>query len=459
MYITLLFIVYTLPISILNKPYRDDYDRIIKNYLGWSDNGRPLADLVIDSLIAGGPIISFGVFSCIIASLIMALTCCIYCTYIRKDKSIKALLPLIAFYSSPFFIQFLYYKLDSITILLSIAVLFAPFLIKDKNKGVLFNISAMICAIISLSLYQASFPVFLALLAVRAQHDDFNLAKTIASILSFFSGVVVYKVIISSYFISGVYSEESSRLLSPLNKGFIGNYIDNVSKVWGVVKLINSYSVAASLLIAVLIVAFWLLKNFKKETHRSSKMILTISSAIGSAFLFFLQERVTTEPRSLIYVSCIMLLFLALVNTLYLSRLSTIICSVTIICFVNIYLHVNYAREEQFRYEQSVMQMINNIADNNSDKKIFVYGWSAPKNVLSVYDTTPLSIKIANPDFGSWYFSQYLEFYNARKNIFRGGSSTFTIECKNLREKYNGFYTTENKGNNISVYLRNIECI
>lgn len=457
-YITLFFIVYTLPISILNKPYRDDYDRIIKNYLGWSDNGRPLSDIVIGSLVSGGPVISFGVFSCILASLIIALTCCMYGEYIRKSKSIKSLLPLVIFYSSPFFIQFLYYKLDSITILLSIAVLFVPFTIKEKHSGVFFNAFTIICVIISLSLYQAAFPVFLALLTVRAQYDDFTISKTIKSIIACFAGVLIYKFFIAGYFINGIYSEDSAKLLSPFNSGFIDAYMQNIFKVWGVVKLINSYSVAISLLIAAALIIYWLLRKSTKESSKAVKMTMTLSSVIVASLLFFLQERVTTEPRSMIYVSCFILSILALAEMITYNKLMSIICSVILICFANIYMHVNYAREEQFRYEQSVLRMVSNMSSSNPGKTFIIHGWAAPKRVLSVYEKTPLSIKIANPDFGSWYFNQYLEYYDIGKNIKKAPISDFKISCASKVINYNGFFTTEIKDNTVNIFMRNIKC-
>lgn len=457
-YIAFLFIVYTLPISIINKPYRDDYDRIINNYMGWSDNGRPLSDLVVGSIISGGPMISFGLFSCVLSSLIIALTFVIYSRYVREDYQLKSLLPLFVFYLSPLFIQFLYYKFDSITILLSIAIVFVPFIFSKHHNRLIFNIVTIVCVMLSLSLYQASFPVFLALLAIRSQSDDFNLRETCISVFSCMLGVLIYKVFISGYFISGVYSEDSSRLLSPLEDGFIDKYIENAQKVWGMVKLIDSYTVAVSLSIAVALVLIWMLMNIKKQTSRMIKLIISASSAIGVSLLFLLQYNVATEPRSLIYVSSIIFLFLALASTLVSRKVTAVICSVIIAVFINIYIHVNYARDEQFRYEQSVMQMINNVADRYPDKKIYIYGWSAPKRVVSVYDSTPLSIKIANPDFGSWYFTQYLDYYNARRNIFRGGSTNFNISCNEMMVEYNGFYTIGKHGNNIAIYLRDIKC-
>ncbi|WP_181994656.1 glucosyltransferase domain-containing protein [Arsenophonus endosymbiont of Bemisia tabaci] len=130
----LILTVYLGMIFVTGKPYTDDYARIMMNYLKWSDDGQPLADVVVYALTLGGDIVDIAPMSRVISVVVCALSCLIICQFSFGELNLKNLLISSLVFSTPFFIQNASYHFDVITMCLSIFFAVAPLIFLGKGN-------------------------------------------------------------------------------------------------------------------------------------------------------------------------------------------------------------------------------------------------------------------------------------------------------------------------------------
>ncbi|CCG87779.1 glucosyltransferase domain-containing protein [Erwinia piriflorinigrans] len=212
-------LLYCLPIVMLDRPYIDDLGRMLYGSSGWSANGRPLADAIMLFMSFGGVLLDISPLNQIIS--ILMLLAVLFC-YSRKN--LNSLSPVAVsccvffFIASPFYIENLSYKFDSLPMSVSLAALIVPFCLNTRsNSTILISIILIVC---SLSLYQASIGLFMILTVfeivkkkARAGNGEvllLLLQRAISLLLGFF----LYKKFVSSRFVNGEYNITHSETLS-----------------------------------------------------------------------------------------------------------------------------------------------------------------------------------------------------------------------------------------------------
>lgn len=116
-------IIYILPILMAGSIYIDDNTRVFRNF-GWTVDGRYLSNLVYNVLSIGNGPLDFFPFTQIASVLILVISAAVIARAVNFS-SVTAIT--VAILSSPFLVQNLSYRLDSLTMAMSFLVILIPF--------------------------------------------------------------------------------------------------------------------------------------------------------------------------------------------------------------------------------------------------------------------------------------------------------------------------------------------
>ncbi|HHT3723684.1 TPA: glucosyltransferase domain-containing protein [Citrobacter freundii] len=191
--------LYVLPIVLANVYYVDDMGRLSLGY-GWDGDGRILSNIITEALSFGNGIISTFPYSTLLSSAILVFAGAIVAEMLFENKYLRNISSLFIV-TSPFMLENLSYRYDSI--LMAISVLFAviPFIFRFNYK--LFFATSVICLLISFCLYQTStmayFSVTLCLLIKQCLNKEkaFDLRLCINCLTCFFASYIVYSLLIN----------------------------------------------------------------------------------------------------------------------------------------------------------------------------------------------------------------------------------------------------------------------
>ncbi|ELY5887285.1 glucosyltransferase domain-containing protein [Cronobacter sakazakii] len=147
-------IIYILPILMAGSIYIDDNTRVFRNF-GWTVDGRYLSNLVYNVLSLGNGPLDLFPFTQIASVLILVISAAVIARAVNFS-SVTAIT--VAILSSPFLVQNLSYRLDSLTMAMSFLVILIPFLFAERL--ILFFVVGIAAVVSSSFLYQVSVMAF-----------------------------------------------------------------------------------------------------------------------------------------------------------------------------------------------------------------------------------------------------------------------------------------------------------
>ena len=377
-------ICYVLPIISADRYYIDDIGRSIRGYAGWSENGRPLADILMISLSLGLPIIDLSPMPLVIGLSILCLSISIYTKTIGITGDYKRSMIGFAFICNPFLLENLSYKYDALPMTLSISLIFLAFSFSGNLKWLL-SIALVIC---TLSLYQSSLTVFCSLTVIEALRSVKNQDKIkdislvmINRIIQFIFGYAIYAKFIAPHFLSGGYnSHHSDTVISYSNPIEIVErnsdaYLHYINLYLSGIPLI----VVLVLLTCVTIGAFSYISKSKRIALSGLLVVLAILSVFLLSFIHLtILVNPVFAPRVLIPFGC---LFLLCAYLSFQTRLGYIFCLIlTITSFTLSFTYGNAmkAQKEYETYLQTIISSDINSLNNNSTRISFI--GSMPKS-------------------------------------------------------------------------------
>lgn len=192
--------LYVLPIVLANVYYVDDMGRLSLGY-GWDGDGRILSNIITEALSFGNGIISIFPYSILLSSAIFVIAGSIVAEMLFENKYIKAISSLFIV-TSPFMLENLSYRYDSILMAISVLSSIIPFIFRFNYK--LFFPISIVCLLISFCLYQTStmayFSVTLCLLIKQCLNKGkaFDLKLCINCLICFSISYIVYSFLINS---------------------------------------------------------------------------------------------------------------------------------------------------------------------------------------------------------------------------------------------------------------------
>jgi len=154
------------PIIRADRFYIDDLGRSLSGYLGWARDGRPLANVLMESLSLGYPITDIAPIPQVLCLLLLAYVAVMIGRRFSLDGLWRAPLVALPIAANPFYLENLSYKFDSVT--MTAAVVFAvAAAVAIPTRGWRLALGAL-ALIASLCLYQAAIDIFLIFALVEA---------------------------------------------------------------------------------------------------------------------------------------------------------------------------------------------------------------------------------------------------------------------------------------------------
>ncbi|MDF3623317.1 glucosyltransferase domain-containing protein, partial [Enterobacter hormaechei] len=150
----------------IDKNFGDDNARTVDRYFGWEQEGRPIASLIVYILNGGGLLTNIAPLSQVLTILVGCLTCAIIGRYVIKTHPLTCALATAVIFTSPFFIENLSFKFDSLS--MSTAMLFCciPFVTMKEKNALISSVACFAFTLLSLMTYQAALPLFYACMFV-----------------------------------------------------------------------------------------------------------------------------------------------------------------------------------------------------------------------------------------------------------------------------------------------------
>lgn len=202
-YLSLFAFIYILPLLLINIYYIDDLRRSMEGY-GWRHDGRELATFIMRLISSGNLSIDFYPYSLILSSVILCFSGFYVSKILGLNENGKFSISSLLLISSPFMLQNLSYRWDSLIMAISIISLILPFFFIDNYKK--FIPFSLIGILTSLLTYQASIVVYL--LMVLCLIISYCLNKTLKDI------IYLLKVSISSLVLAFIFYQIINKILN-----------------------------------------------------------------------------------------------------------------------------------------------------------------------------------------------------------------------------------------------------
>lgn len=193
--IVIISLAYVTPIVLTGGLYIDDIGRSLTG-LAWMHDGRVLTSAFMILLSGGYPVTDIFPIGNFASSLLIALSgFTIAKSFGINTRSLVPISLLILF--SPFMLENLSYRFDSLSMGISIVAICIPFL--WYNKSLLFIVTSVICVYVSLQTYQASSTCYLVIACFFCA-DEFRksfkngMLLGIASCLSFLTSTLLSSI-------------------------------------------------------------------------------------------------------------------------------------------------------------------------------------------------------------------------------------------------------------------------
>ncbi|MEG6305261.1 glucosyltransferase domain-containing protein [Enterobacter ludwigii] len=416
-------LLYVLPVILADRPYIDDLGRSVLGYTWWGLNGRPLSDMVMIALSMGSPILDLSPLPMLLGISVMSLALAAYMDKAMHDRSAKEkLLVCFCFLANPFLLECLSYKFDSLTMLLSAAILFIPF--TTQARASLAWIVTVICLISSLSLYQASIGIFVILTFLECAFFVSSNKEIIKSALSraiqFGLGYVLYTKIVLPLSSGGDYVKNHSEFISLSNPDELLQNIDGIANiVRAYLESIPKFVIYLYALMAVACLALMLIDAIRSK--QTVKAIIVISmpfaAALFSVVHILLLKDAVIAPRVFISASAFLLMNAMIIcKGISGFRFSYTLLVPFIFCSFSLsYAYGNALKQQKMMDENLISSLsydINNIDKKPSNISFIGVAPSAPQRDLAI-KRMPI-IKYLTPIYmrGDWVWGAKLLAYN-----------------------------------------------
>lgn len=459
-----LLLIYMGMVFSTGKPYTDDLARIMLNYLRWSEDGRPLADLVVFLLSFGGRVIDIAPMSQVLSLLVCAFSCLIISENSSDGLDIKNLISSSILFTTPFFIQNASYHFDVITI--SLAILFSVVPLAFINKGVLTaSIVFFVCSVASLSLYQPAIGVLYAYVLCQAlSNDDINPKSTLVGLFSSAVGIIFYGLIVAPAFLSGSYSASMSRRLQ-LNADGVNGFISNVnSYISSLSLLFNGVYLYVSLAIFAILLCWLSVRVFSFKISRVIISSTALVAVVSSILMFMIYKDAATYPRVMISVGAFMSAVFMLITSSYSFLKLPSLAALLIMCIMNLsyWSSAHNLINDSFDYEADISRMIRlDTLNAETNKYVVVHGYPKLTKYSSfIVERMPLLGHIFHPNLGWNTTRLFSEITSPGLMTSKGNYNPHPSEvCGYIFKKHNGIYSITSKDGVLHVVFRNEKCL
>ena len=368
--------IYLIAISAIlraNFNYIDDMERVASGQKGWDNFSRYLSNFFSTFIHADTYLTDISPFTQILAVLILAASGVILLYVITNNNNFNywqciALVPLGL---SPYFLECISYKYDSVYMALSIFASIAPLLLKNK-KTILYCAVSIAGILVVCTTYQAAsgiFPMLVVFLAVRDwiqhQKEEKEILKFIfTSIVGYGIGLMIFKTL----------------LMKPIDT-YVSNSIPGLNTILSgslahlkqyYIYVVTDFKTEWLVLIFIMCIAYVLVMI--KDSLRNKFLtlivsVLSLAIMAGMAFgLYPVLESPLYSPRAMygfgVFIAIISIT-ISSTNRAYFGKLVCVILSWAFFVFAFTYGNALYSQSEYTNYRISM------VIDDLNDLEIF----------------------------------------------------------------------------------------
>lgn len=469
-------LAYIFPVVKADRYFIDDYNRAILGYLSWSDNGRPLADIVMTFLNFGTVISDVSPLTQVLG-IASIFSVAIFLLSKGTSGSIPSVLCSMCVIASPFMMETLSYAYDSLPMLLSISFIFSAFLIRTHNNYISFAWHC-ICIISSLCLYQASIGIYVVLALfcyIEKENRDFKgFLALLSNAVSFLISYVFYSKIIAPTFISGGYSTKRSEMISLSSDDAMHSIFVNAEKYISFIKLgyptpffivttfvfalgayglcvrardlfaqkeISSVIACAITLLSPLVIIFMAIVPLSLLAHPPLMSRVLTVVGVGTMFMMHYSFRSSNKYRYAISLIAAVAYFLYSYSTIY--------------AYGN-------AQTRQKDFELYAIGLMQNDISSYSDKNVFDLYGAVPASPVSAVIVSQHPIMawavLSNITFrDEWRTNIVLKNYRFQA-VYKPGSYSGDIKnpsCSSMVRKFNGIYSLFKENGVLLFHFKN----
>lgn len=368
----LIGLIYVTPIILADRYYVDDLNRAVLGYTWWGMNGRPLADVVMNVLNFSESISDISPLTQILGmASLMIIPYYIHCTHRINSVALTVMISLLVL-TCPLFLETISYSFDSLTMMLSVSFMFLPFCIKQEKIKIRF-ISSLVCVVCSLSLYQASLSIFVALALIEFSRRESSLKSIYMLALDamvFLLSNAIYKIFIADRFVKGAYSINKSKIINFKEVGSFDLLSKNIETFYNyTIMALGEFYISLLIALAVtfaLYQIFMILKSISNFSYVSTTkhLIVLISPAVIASAVYLplsILELPAFNARVLMSFGIIPVFLCASLlafNTKILRDLFCIILTLMIIYSFSLCFAYGNGMQKQAEFESQVATMM-----------------------------------------------------------------------------------------------------
>lgn len=386
------FLMY-LPIILWGGYFLDDNYRSVHAYYAWTGDYRPIADWIYYILGFGTEFVDTFPLNYIIQFLLVSYFILCFTKNIETkfslNKNLKNYISLSVslLFLSPFFMQNLYFRYDSLIMVLSIIFACMPFFFNDKKIDLIFCIMVLFT-------YQSSIVGYMCVVILRllvmSQNNEEKLIiyKEVGkSILVFIASIIIFFLCAKLFITPNSYAENHTSFVTSFQM-----FEENIKHSLNVLSFSNStldYTLVFFSLIISLLVFFRIISCNSKINNLGifiicSGVILVFTICILNMNIFLLKPRL--YPRTYIGVGFVLFLIGLSLTILiaskeqvfrkYLYFYKFLFLSIFLMCLNIFYIGYNYLKETE-KYSESLISNINSDLSTlgiKNYKSIMAYG-------------------------------------------------------------------------------------
>lgn len=360
-----LSLLFVFPLLSYGIYYRDDLDRAVTGYYGWSNSGRPLAELIIAiASSSGDQLLDIFPYTLIFSCVFLAFSCLLVKKLLDSYELPGSLMSCSLLIFNPFILQNLAYRYDSLSMSLAFLLAILSYTYSHKNIKIstAIKIASGVCA---LSLYQPCVNIYLGIMAIETcvlavkKHTTvkFFIRKIIAKSLVFVAFYLVYM-----FTIARIYANSNSRnSFITLNSAGVNELLNSFSRLN---NLIGSYMHGAVIyyfIVTTLILAASIIFYI---TARKAPPISTLFKLLISFLIFYISlvgptialHDAPIFARTIVSFSCLFVMFSIIF--VQITKTLRFIALVAVIPSLAFSAQLSNALHEQREHEDYVINMI-----------------------------------------------------------------------------------------------------
>lgn len=363
-------IVYSFPLMLSNHLFIDDMGRNLYGY-GWDVDGRFLSTFLMKILSIGRIITGIYPYSIVLSCIIMFLSGYILASQASNFTEKTNLLISSTMFFSPFLLENLSYRYDSLTMALSVLSCTIPFIF-HKKEGKKYCIISVLCLLFTYLTYQPSIAVYpLCTVAIAASIAKEKINESIKfcaiSLVYFFVATGLYFILIG---IIGIkfYGHNVSISTS------VDVILDRYSFIWhyitGSLNKVQSVLVIIALLTSLLSVIFS--RSIRSLTGKCLIILLMIIAFPLSVSLAVMLTNTHLVARVFIGIPFLLILLLCIFSkhNEKSAKILSVIMGLSSLPMVSAY---STALDDQFNFEKNIVTNAFSSIDS-TDKTITVEG-------------------------------------------------------------------------------------